>query len=240
METVLAADEASAIPNDTVLECVQKTEKIKAVVPLAIMALCVLSPVLGNLVHFQIAGALLNGFICFLISGLLIRGANKFVISPFQSFRYKAAAEQLAKDIQAGSQVVLQKRIWWQDTPGALAITRQGLLIIMDHNSRYQRICLRSDQIVRVTVEREATHVTDTRHGGRFTIGGVSRGGLFGGYTFGGRSRSTTHTIEAAFLEIQYQLEPNGMTYVTVVPFGAARRDADALCATIGRLAQST
>lgn len=239
METVLVGQDAIGSPHDTVLECVQKTEKIKAVVPLAIVAICVLPAVFGNLIHFQLVGALLNGFICFLLAGLLIRGINKFVISPYQTFRYKAAAERLARDIQAGNQPIIQKRIWWEDTPGALAITRQGQLVIMDQNSRYQRLYLRPDQIVGVSVEREATHVTDTRHGGRFTVGGLSRGGLFGGYTFGGRSRSTTRTVETAFLEIQYQLDRNGVTYITVVPFGTARRDAEALRTTIARLAQN-
>lgn len=239
METVLVGQDAIGSPHDTVLECVQKTEKIKAVVPLAIFAICVLPAVFGNLIHFQLVGALLNGFICFLLAGLLIRGINKFVISPYQTFRYKAAAERLARDIQAGNQPIIQKRIWWEDTPGALAITRQGQLVIMDQNSRYRRLYLRPDQIVGVSVEREATHVTDTRHGGRFTVGGLSRGGLFGGYTFGGRSRSTTRTVETAFLEIQYQLDRNGVTYITVVPFGTARRDAEALRTTIARLAQN-
>jgi len=95
--------DAIGSPHDTVLECVQKTEKIKAVVPLAIVAICVLPAVFGNLIHFQLVGALLNGFICFLLAGLLIRGINKFVISPYQTFRYKAAAERLARDIQAGN-----------------------------------------------------------------------------------------------------------------------------------------
>ncbi|MFS3137116.1 hypothetical protein ACLRDC_17400 [Gluconacetobacter sacchari] len=239
METVLVSEEAAGRPHDTVLDCVQKTEKMKEMVPLAIIAICVLPAVLGNLIHFQLVGALLNGFVCFLVAGLLIRVVNKFFISPYQTFRYKGAAERLARDIQAGNQPIVQKRIWWQDTPGALAITRQGQLAIMDHNTRYQRLCLRPDQIVAVGVEREVTHVTDTRHGGRFTIGGLSRGGLFGGYTFGGRSRSTTRTIETAFLEIQYQLDRNGVTYITVVPFGTTRRDAEALCTTIKRLGQT-
>ncbi|MCF3636108.1 hypothetical protein LU298_06285 [Komagataeibacter intermedius] len=239
METVLADQETVAQPHDTVLECVEKTEKIKAFVPLALVVLCVAPPVLGNLVHFRLGSALVNGVVCFLIAGLLIKGVNRFVLAPFQTFRYKGAAEQLAREIQSSDQMVLQKRIWWEDTPGALAITRQGQLVIMDQNSRYQRLYLRPDQIVGVSVEREATHVTDTRHGGRFTVGGLSRGGLFGGYTFGGRSRSTTRTVETAFLEIQYQLDRNGVTYITVVPFGTARRDAEALRTTIARLAQN-
>lgn len=96
METVLTDQETVARPRDTVLDCVQKTEKIKAVVPLAIIAICVIPAVLGNLVHFQLVGALLNGFICFLIAGLLIKGVNMIVLGPFQTFRYKRAAEQLA------------------------------------------------------------------------------------------------------------------------------------------------
>ncbi|KPH88486.1 hypothetical protein [Komagataeibacter intermedius] len=238
METALPGAQADIGSHDSVLTCVQKTERITAIVPLAIMVICVAPPVLGNLIHLSVAGALLNGFLCFLISGLLIKGVKAFILTPFQNFRYKKAAEQLGAEIQAGNSSVLQKRIWWQETPGALAITRQGEVIVMDQKSDYRKRYLRADQIVGVQVEREATHITNTRHGGRFTIGGLSRSGLFGGYTFGGRSRSITRTVETAFLELQYQLDPNGVTYMTIVPFGNARREADALCTTIRRMAR--
>ncbi|CAI9121969.1 hypothetical protein [Brytella acorum] len=83
METVLSDQETVAQPHDTVLECVEKTEKIKAFVPLALVVLCVAPPVLGNLIHFRLGSALVNGVVCFLIAGLLIKGVNGFVLAPF-------------------------------------------------------------------------------------------------------------------------------------------------------------
>ena len=89
--------------------------------------------------------------------------------------------------------------------------------------------------IVNASVERQATQITNIRHGGRVTLGGIS-GGFFGGYTFGGRSKAVTTTVEIAFLEVRYQLERNGAVYTTVLPFADDRRGADNLRAAILRL----
>ncbi len=64
----------------------------------------------------------------------------------------------------------------------------RGHVVITDYDTDYHQLWLSRDQIVHATVEREATVYTDTREGGRLTLGGVS-GGLFGGYTFGAASR---------------------------------------------------
>lgn len=218
------------------LASVEQMENVSRIVPLAILVVLVGLPVLSSLVRLRIGAALIGGIIMFIVAGFVIRIVEKLVLSPMRSVRYKAVAGRLAAAVQAVPETVSQWLSWWRGAPGALAVTQRGDLVIVDRSTNYEELWLHPSQISNVSVEREATQITNTRHGGRFTLGGASSSGLFGGYTFGGRSRSVTQTVETAFLEIRYQLERNGMTYTTVVPFGNDRRGADELCATLARL----
>ena len=218
------------------LACVEQSENISRLVPLGILAVMVGLPVIAALLHLRLGAAILNGVIMFVVAGFVIRVVNKLILSPIRSRRYKAIAGKLASAMQAVPTPISQWRSWWAGAPGALTVTQRGELVLVDRSTSYEELWLHPKQISNVSVEREATQITNTRHGGRFALGGVSSSGFFGGYTFGGRSRSVTQTVETAFLEIHYQLERNGMTYTTVIPFGADRRGADALCATITRL----
>lgn len=223
-------------PNDDVRATVEQMEKIARLTPLVILAVLVGLPVVSSLLSGSVGGAIFVGFIMFIIAGFAIRIVNALVIGPMQTVRYKGAAAKLAAQVQSLPVTTNLWRSWWTGAPGALAITRDGHLVIVDRSTDYSHLWLGTGQIVNVSVEREATQITNTKHSGRFTLGGVSSGGLFGGYTTGGRSRSTTRTIETAFLEIRYQLERNGSVYTSVIPFDADRRGADELCAAITRI----
>lgn len=86
-----------------------------------------------------------------------------------------------------------------------------------------------------MSVEREARHITHTRHSGGTTIGAFGKG--FGAaQTFGGRSTSVTETLEQSFLEIRYQLQKNGEVATIVVPGGTDRKVVEELCVCIRRL----
>lgn len=235
MNTAIIPDATRPNVHPQAFACVEQTEKIGKIVPLAILAVLVGLPVLSSLVHLRLGNAIIGGVIMFVVAGLVIKLVETLILAPMRAVRYRGVANRLAAAVQSLPTPVSQWRSWWQGAPGALAITRRGDLVIVDRSTDYEELWLHPEQISSVSVEREATQITNTRHGGRFTLGGAS-GGLFGGYSFGGRSRSTTRTIETAFLEIRYQLDRNGVTYTTVIPFGEDRRAADALCATIARL----
>ena len=236
MDQAIAPSPAPLKSHPDALACVEQMEGLARLVPLGILAVLVGLPVLAALTRLKVGGAVFNGLIMFVVAGFVIKLVDKLVLSPVRAVRYKAVAARLASAVQSGPVRVSQWFSWWRGAPGALAVTQRGDLVILDRSTNYEELWLHPSQILNVSVEREATQITNTRHGGRFTLGGASSGGLFGGYTFGGRSRSVTHTVEAAFLEIRYQLERNGMTYTTVVPFEQDRRGADALCATLSRL----
>ncbi|RYY09291.1 MAG: hypothetical protein EON55_18670 [Alphaproteobacteria bacterium] len=223
-------------PNDEIRATVDQMEKIARLTPLVILAILVGLPVVSSLLSGSIGGAIFLGLIMFVVAGFAIRIVNALVVGPMQTVRYKGAATKLAGQVQSLPVPTNLWRSWWIGAPGALAITRDGHVVIVDRSTDYSHLWLGEGQIVNVSVEREATQITNTKHSGRFTLGGVSSGGLFGGYTTGGRSRSTTKTVETAFLEIRYQLERNGSVYTSVIPFAADRRGADELCAAITRI----
>lgn len=223
-------------PNDDIRATVDQMEKITRWTPLVILAVLVGIPVIGSVLGGAIGSAIFSGIIMFIVAGFAIRIVNALIIGPLQAVRYKRAATTLAGQVQSLPIPTNLWRSWWTGAPGALAITRDGQVVIVDRSTDYSHLWLGQGQIVNVSVEREATQITNTKHSGRFTLGGVSRRGLFGGYTMGGRSKSTTKVVETAFLEIRYQLERNSSVYTSVIPFNANRRGADELCAAITRI----
>jgi hypothetical protein len=226
---------ALAPSNDSILSTVAQTETIGRFVPLGILVLVCGLPTLGAIFRQGLGSALLTGIITFIIAGLVIRIVDAIILRPMRHVRYKAAAKTLAGQMQSIAEPVAQWFSWWTFAPGALAITKPGHLVIVDRSTDYTHLWLSRDQIVNVGVERQATQITNTRHSGTFTFGGVS-GGLLGAFSTGGRSKSTTTTVETAFVEIRYQLERNGPVYTSVIPFGSDRRGAEQLSAQITRL----
>ena len=235
VESLATSPRPISPPNDAILATVAQTEQINRFVPLGIIALFCALPALSALLTGRVGTAIFNGVIGFIIAGIVIRIVNAVVLQPMRNLRYKAAAKTLGGQMQALAEPVVQWFSWWTYAPGALAITRAGQVVIVDRSTDYTHLWLARDRIVNVTVEREATQITNTKHGGRFTFGGVS-GGVLGAFTTGGRSKSTTTTIETAFVEIRYQLERNGPVYTSVIPFAGDRRGAEQLCAQITRL----
>jgi hypothetical protein len=157
------------------------------------------------------------------------------ILQPSRNLRYRSAVKKLEGRLRGAADLTTAPCTWYTGAPGAFALTAGGELLLGDRSTGYELLRLTPDQIARVSVEREVTQVTQTRHSGRSVIGGVG-GGLFGGWVSGGRSTSVSRATEEAYLEIRYQLEPNGLVRVAAVPFGADRRGADSACAMIGRL----
>lgn len=221
--------------NPEILSCVEQTEKLNSIVPKAIIIGMVALFSIGPLLRGSVVAALLNGVIIYFVAKGIAWLVNKVVLEPMRATRYKGAAKTLASQLKAVPERVTLCQNWWQGAPGAIAVTANGHVIISDRSTNYEELWLTPSQIMNVGIEREATQITNIRHSGSFTLGGVS-GGLFGGYNFGGRSRATTRTIENAYLEIRYQFERNGAVYTTILPFGGDRRSAEELCAMLTRL----
>jgi hypothetical protein len=223
-----------APPNDDIRATVRQVEAITLWTPRGILAVVVGLPMLASL-SAGIGWVVACGIFYYVFARLIIAGTRILVIRPMTAVRFKAVAQTLGRQMQALPEPTSLSAAWWQETPGAAAITGRGHVVIATYDTDYQQRWLNVGQIVEVSVERDATVFTQTRESGRFTFGGFS-GGLFGGFTTGGRANSVSTTVETAFLEIRYQLERNGSVQTCVVPFGNDRRGADEWRAMIGRL----
>jgi hypothetical protein len=223
-----------APPNDDIRATVEQVEAITLWTPRAILVVFVGLPILVGL-SAGIGWAVICGIFYYLFARLLIAGTRIMIIRPMTTARYKAAAQTLGRQLRALPEPTSLSAAWWQERPGAAAVTGHGHVVIATYDTGYQQRWLTVGQIVDVSVERDATVFTDTREGGRFTFGGFS-GNLFGGFTTGARANSVSTTVETAFLEVRYQLERNGSVQTCVVPFGNDRRGADEWRAMIGRL----
>lgn len=221
--------------NPEILRCVEQTEKLNAIVPKAIIIGILVLFGIGPLFSGHLFMAIVSIVIMYFVGKVVASLVNSIILRPMHTVRYKGAAKTLAGQLQSVPERVTICQSWWMGAPGAIAVTANGHVVISDRSTNYEELWLEPSQIVNVGIEREATQITNIRHSGSFTLGGVS-GGLFGGYNFGGRSHATTTTVENAYLEIRYQFERNGAVYTTVLPFGRERRAAEELCGTLTRL----
>jgi hypothetical protein len=223
--------------NDDIRRRVEHQEWLERVVPRTVFwALFGTALVmLLNRCGWNVTGGVLIGAAGALI---LARFAAAFavtvVLRPSRNLRFRSAAKKLGSKLRAAGDLSCPPCTWYTGAPGAFALMKGGQLLLADRSSDYVVLRLTPNLVAGVSVEREITQVTQTRHSGRAAVGGVG-GGLFGGWLGAGRSTSVSSEVEEAYLEIRYQLEANGPVAVAVVPFGADRRAADSACAMIGR-----
>ena len=243
MATEITVDEGTtraALPRSTsesVLSCVESQEKLESLVPRGIYVVVVGVP-------FLLAAAVSGGIgtevllitaMCFIAARILIWAAKRLVLQPSRRIRFESAATKLRNFLHKSDNLALGPYSWTYGAPGAIGISEAGEITVADRATGYQLLHILPHQIGGVSVEREARHITHTRHSGATTIGAF--GSSFGvAQTFGGRSTSVTETIEQFFLEIRYQLRKNGEVSTVVVPCGPVRKDAEELCVAIRRL----
>ena len=224
-------------PNEDVRRCVVHQEWLERIVPRTVFWALFGTALLMLLSRYgwNVTGGVLIGAVGALIVARLAEAiAVGVVLRPSRALRFRSAAKKLGSRLRAADDLTCAPCTWYMGAPGAFALTKGGELLLADRSSGYELLRLTPDLIADVSVEREVTQVTQTRHSGRTVIGGVG-GGLFGGWVSGGRSTSVSRDLEEAYLEIRYQLKANGPVTVAVVPFGSDRRAADSACAMIRR-----
>lgn len=177
--------------------------------------------------------AIANLIIAAILSAIVIWIYNRLVLRPAAAIRYGARAKAIVASLPALGVTPSLLHTWRSPTPGGVAVDNVGRqLFVQSDGTAHERLVLQPQHIVGVKVERETELHTQTKHGGR--ISAFSSVGL--GYTFGGRSKSKTTTVERAFLEIHYQFAADQPPGWVAIPFGEKRRDADAMAAAIQRL----
>lgn len=227
--------------NEDVRRCVEHQEWLERVAPTTVFWAVFGTAVLMLLSRssWQVTGGVLvGGAIALFVAKLAVAIVVAIALEPSRNVRFRLAAKKLSSRVGAAADLTSAPCTWYLGSPGAFALTTGGELLLVDSSSAYELLRLAPDQIAGVSVEREVTQVTQTRHSGRSVFGGMA-GGFFGGWVSGGRSTSVSRNYEAVHLEIRYQLAPNGLVRVAVVPFGEDRCGADAACAMVARLAAS-
>ncbi|MDO5625777.1 MAG: hypothetical protein Q4G71_13940 [Pseudomonadota bacterium] len=221
-------------------ETVRKTELIAASVSLGLLVLCML-PVLGtffsNLWKNGFGSALGNGLLTLVIMALVFLGLNRLVgallLRPYRALQYRASMKRMTEALPSLGIAPAVLHQWQAPNPGVLALdTQRGVLYVNARSANYQRLFLTAHEIIGVKVERESEIHTQTTHGGSMAV--FSSAGF--GYNFGSRSKSTSVTVERAFLEIHYQLPGAPAPEWVAIPFGENRREADSMAVAIQRL----
>jgi hypothetical protein len=227
----------SAGINDNIMRCVESQEKLERLTPRAIYLVVVGIPFLLSVVGAgEIdANVLFTTALAYIAARLLIWAVRGSLVQPSRRIRFERAATKLRNYLHGSDPLALGPYSWTYGSPGAVAISQAGEITVADRSTGYHLLRILPQQVASVKVEREARHITHTRHSGATTLGAFGKG--FGvAQTFGGRSTSVTETVEQFFLEICYQLQKNGAVSTVVVPCGPVRRDAEELCMAIERL----
>lgn len=221
---------------------VRKTELIPGLLALCLMALCLL-PVASNFFinwwRHGIGSGLGNGLVALLVMGVVFvvaSAALQFLfVLPWCALRYRACMKRMAEALPGMGLTPTLLHQWSDPSPGLLALdAQQGLLYINASSNGYERLFLTPADILGAKVESESEIHTQTTHGGSVTM--FSSAGL--GYNFGSRSKSTSVTVENAFLEIHYQQPGMAAPAWVALPFGENRRDAESMLMAIQRLGQ--
>ncbi|MFC0389655.1 hypothetical protein [Muricoccus vinaceus] len=182
--------------------------------------------------------ALLNGvftlFLGVITARILYRVIYALALWPYRVTRFRGCEKKIGQFFDQRQRALSMLRTWRNPSPGAMAVLGEGRLAVVSFETRYEELNLKPEQIASARVEREQTLHTVTQESGRFTVG--AGGSLFLGYTFGGKSRSKTTVDEYAYLEIQYQLSPNGSVRWLAIPFGSARQEAESWAVAISRM----
>ena len=188
METLLSVPEQPGLLlprrfNEDVRRCVEHQEWLERVVPRtafwSVFGTAVL--MLLNRNGWQVTGGALIGgvaalFVAKLVAAIVVGG----ILEPARTIRYRRATKKLSLRLETAADLTCRPCTWYTGAPGAFAPTSGGDLLLADRSSGYEFLRLTPDQIAGVSVEREVTQVTQTRHSGRSVVGGGLGGGFFG------------------------------------------------------------
>lgn len=224
--------------NATIRRCVVHTDRLFVNVPTLFLIPVVGIPIFIGLVRNDPFRALTIGGLVLLVSVIAIIAINRLVLRPMRRFRYKDAAKTLGRQMKKLVEPIKRTRIWWVETPGAIAITRSDRVVIADHSTDYQHLWLSNDQLVDVHVAREASLLA-TASGRSMSAFLRSPATIFRGSTNRDPSRPTTIAFPLVFIELCYRLQPGGPVQTVTIPFGEDHRSAADYCAALKRLMPS-
>ena len=156
----------------------------------------------------------------------------KWIIEMRWDSRFYSCISEIKATVRQMGINFSMEQLWINPSPGIIVVdVKQRLVFVESAGTNYYRLVLKPEHIVGAKVEREIENHTHTKHSGGTYIYGKGIG-----YKFGGRSSSTTTTIERAFLEIHYRFGNDVAPSWVTIPFGSNRREAESMVIAIRQL----
>jgi len=201
----------------------------------AIIGIIVLYVVYVAIATKTVSAPLIAAFLGIFVIGFVAKAVDFLIFKGMRLVRFGRCVSRIQECVSRYLTVSLD-RVWKEPSPAVIALdSSRKILFVEGANTDFERLILTSDQIIDCKVERQQTTVTNTKHRASAAVGfapSFVRFGLLGA----GRSKSTSKTIEEAFLEITYANTPNDPPTRLVFYFGTARRDADDWALAIKRI----
>lgn len=193
--------------------------------------------VLIEIIRFGFTGwtVILNPILTFFAAKLLFWLINLFTLLPVHTFRLTKREGEITNQLIPSLGLIPTKMAYWQDSgPNCLVVDLNNRVVFLDlAKLSYNFLFLNPHQILGAKVEREIKHETTTKESGRTSVFST---GVGLGYTFGGKTKSTTKSTETAFLELHYRLNESDAPRWVVIPFGSNRQEAESIMLTINQL----
>jgi hypothetical protein len=228
------------IPDDhDVLPIIRRTEQTEAWVPRSIMTIFVGLPLLLGVLHGHPVLGVINAILLGFVGTFLCRGVALFLLAPLHGLRYGRVMRRLAATLASLAPDAVSTTQWMAGAPGALAITRLGTVLLVDRSTAYRIISLADDEIVGVDrhVEEDIRMTSRSRPG--LALGLSAGRGLFGAWTFGGRTVTDARMMRSSSVILRYQREDDRDIRCAVIPFGSDELGAETLRIALGRVRTS-
>ncbi|WP_454882603.1 hypothetical protein [Sphingomonas oryzagri] len=223
-----------------VLPIIRQAERIERLVPRSIMTVFVGLPIFLGLLHGHPILGFVNALPLGLVGAFLCNVVAAAFLAPLHALRYGRIMRRLAATLDALAPEAAMKMHWMAGAPGALAITPLATMLLVDRSTDYRVISLADEEIVAVDHHVEEDMRMTTRRGPAWTLGLSAGRGLFGAWTFGGRTVTEARVTRSNSVILRYRREDDREIRCTIIPFGPDGIGAENLRLALGRIRTST
>ncbi len=203
-------------------EITAETKKIKLTRAAMRWGPMIVLPIVGYLFGFDLIDIFVL-VVAFFIGKII----DRFIGLPLENRRLDILTNRMLQDLSEGKPAASSWR-WWYPKPGALIVTTDDKIELIDAISDFKPLVIFSEQIVRSSVQVEATTVANTKTSGSLMFGKGFTGGFAAGFSGSSRSTTTFQTHETYTVEIMWRSERNTTPHCVAIPAND-RRTAEGL-----------
>jgi hypothetical protein len=226
--------------HDDVLPIIRRTERIERLLPRSIMAVFIGLPILLGLLHGHLILGIVNALLLGVVGAFLCRVVAVALLAPLHVLRYGQVMRRLVATLDTLAPDATLRTHWMAGAPGALAITPLSTVLLVNRSTDYRVISLTDEEIVAVDRHVEEDMRLTTRHRPGWALGLSAGRGLFGAWTFGGRTVTDARVRRSNSVILRYQREDDRAIRCAVIPFGPDELGADTLRLALSRIRTST